>query len=135
MALSNVFDLLPLHLTPLLTFLRRRTSLLSRSAERSRHEMFASLSDSEPSLRGQPVRVYRTLELNSPSNRMADIYVLWLFQPLPGNYPADQSMAQPASRLHPLWQFVSQACCSATDAAGVIALFCCSCTSVNHAGC
>lgn len=97
--------------------------------------MFTSLSDDEPSLRGQPVRVYHTVGLNSPSNRMADIYVLWLFQPLPGNYPADQSVAQPASCFHPLWQFVSQACCSATDAVGSGHFFCCSCSDVNHAGC
>lgn len=97
--------------------------------------MFTSLSDNEPSLREQPVRVYHTVKLNSPSNRMADIYVLWLFQPLPGNYPADQSAAQPASCFHPLWQFVSQACCSATDAVGVRALLCCECSNVNRASC
>lgn len=32
-----------------------------------------------PSPGGQPVRLYHTVELNSPSKRMADIYVLWLF--------------------------------------------------------
>lgn len=66
---------------------------------------------------------------------MADIYVLWLFRPLPGNYPADQSAAQPVSCFHPLWQFASQACCSAADAVGVRALLCCGCTNVNHASC
>lgn len=90
----------------------------SSSAEKSQHKMFTSLSDNEPLLRGQPVRVYHTVELHSPSNWMPDIYVLWLFQQLPGNYPADQSVAQSASCFHPLWQFVSQACCSATDAVG-----------------
>lgn len=74
----------------------------------------------------QRARVYCPMELNSLSNRAADIYVLWLFQPLPANYPADQSVAQPASCFHPLWQFVSQACCSATDAVGVRAPLCCS---------
>lgn len=96
------------------------------SAEKSRHKMFTSLSDYEPSLRGQPVRVYRPEELNSLSNRTADIYVLWLFQPLPANYPADQSAAPPVSCFHPLWQCVTQACCSATDAVGVRAQLCCS---------
>lgn len=52
-------------------------------------------------------------------SRMADIYVLWLFGLLLANYPADQSAAQPASCRRPLWRFVRQACCSATDAAGV----------------
>lgn len=87
--------------------------------------MFTSLSGQEPSLRGHRVRVYRPVELNSLSDRMADIYVLRLFQPLLANYPADQSAAQPASCLHPLWQFVSQACCSVTDAVGVRAPLCC----------
>lgn len=41
--------------------------------------MFTSLSDNMPSPGGQPVRLYHTVELNSPSKRMADIYVLWLF--------------------------------------------------------
>lgn len=88
--------------------------------------MFSSLSDNKPSLRGNPVRVYRLVELNSLSSRMADIYVLWPFQPILANYPADQSVAQDASCFHPLWPFVSQACCSATDAVGVRALLRCS---------
>lgn len=41
--------------------------------------MFTGLSDNMPSPGGQPVRLYHTLELNSPSKRMADIYVLGLF--------------------------------------------------------
>lgn len=41
--------------------------------------MFTGLSDNMPSPGGQPVRLYHTVELNSPSKRMADIYVLWLF--------------------------------------------------------
>ena len=111
----------------------RRTSLPP-----ARDRMFSSLSDDEPLLGGQPVRVYRPVQLNSLFSRMADIYVLWLTQPLLANYPADQSEAQSASCFHPPWQFVSQACCSATDAARVRVPLCCSCKScsnVNRSGC
>lgn len=89
--------------------------------------MFSSLS--VPWLKGHPVRVYRPVELNLLSSKMADIYVLWLFQALLANYSADQSVAQAASCFHPLWQFVSQACCSAADAVGVRASLRCSCRS------
>lgn len=80
-------------------------------------------------LKGHPVRVYRPVELNLLSSKMADIYVLWLFQELLANYFADQSVTQTASCFNPLWQFVSQACCSATDAVGVRAPLRCSCRS------
>lgn len=88
------------------------------SAEKSRYKLFTSLADSQPSLRGQPVRVYHPVELNSLSNRTSDSYVLWLFQPLPANYLADQSAAQPESFFYSLGLFATQPCRSDTDAVG-----------------
>lgn len=48
-------------------------------AQQIKAQMFTGLSDNMPSPRGQSVRLYHTVEPNSPSKRMTDIYVFWLF--------------------------------------------------------
>lgn len=66
-------------------------------------------------------------------HRMLHIYVFWLIL---ANCPADQSVAQAVSCHQPPWLFVSQACCSATDAKGFKAPPRRGCGfAVNHGGC
>lgn len=78
---------------------------------------------------GQPVRLYLTVELNSPFKRMADIYVLWLFIcSWAITLLISQHLSLPAASIITGNLSGSPSC----SAAGVGTLFYCGCSSIKR---